>query len=124
MSQATHLFLDIPPEPDPEEPGLYWAARFTDALKTFRFLPDRLYENIDTTRTGEKISRADVCGDNNRNCPALTQKTYIIGKLKISKIYYRLNRNLSEDLISALLARLLSSLKLCFVINTSRSDIM
>jgi hexosaminidase len=47
MSHATHLYFDHPYEPDPEERGLYWAPRFIDTLKTFGFMPDHLYQNID-----------------------------------------------------------------------------
>ncbi|XP_061190125.1 uncharacterized protein LOC133197994 [Saccostrea echinata] len=79
MAQATHLYFDQPTEPDPEEPGLYWATRFTDAIKTFRFLPDRLYDNIDVKRTGEKITHLEVCGYKDINCPPLVNRSNIVG---------------------------------------------
>lgn len=88
MSQATHLFFDAPPEPDPEEPGLYWASRFTDTLKTFQFLPDRLYENIDTNRLGEPLTNTDVCGQKYERCPALTMRKNIIGELFANPYQY------------------------------------
>lgn len=88
MSQATHLYFDAPPEPDPEEPGLYWASRFTDTLKTFQFLPDRLYENIDTNRLGEPLTNTDVCGQKNERCPALTMRKNIIGELFANPYQY------------------------------------
>lgn len=78
MSQATHLYFDSPPEPDPEEPGLYWASRFIDIMKTFQFLPDRLYENIDANRFGEPLTNTDVCGQRNEQCPALIKRNNII----------------------------------------------
>lgn len=57
MSQGTHLYFDHPYEPDPEERGLYWACRFCDSRKTFTFMPDNLYANIDVKLTGEKLSK-------------------------------------------------------------------
>ncbi|XP_061190279.1 uncharacterized protein LOC133198156 [Saccostrea echinata] len=79
MSHATHFFFDQPQAPDPEESGLYWATRYTDAMKTFYFLPDRLYDNIHIKRSGERITKAEVCGDNNEKCPPLQNKENIIG---------------------------------------------
>ncbi|XP_062598807.1 uncharacterized protein LOC134260252 isoform X1 [Saccostrea cucullata] len=79
MSHATHFFFDQPQEPDPEESGLYWATRYTDAMKTFHFLPDRLYDNIQIKRSGETITKAEVCGENNKDCPPLQHKENIIG---------------------------------------------
>ena len=55
MSHATHLYFDHPYEPDPDERGLYWAPRFIDSYKTFGFMPDNLYENIDYSRGGQTI---------------------------------------------------------------------
>ena len=52
MSQATHLYFDMPQEPDPEERGQYWASRYTDTKKTFSFMPDYLYANSDVRRSG------------------------------------------------------------------------
>ena len=81
MSQATHLYFDHPYEPDPEERGLYWAARYTDTRKTFGFLPDALYENIDVKRSGEPLSKEDVCGANMSKCDPLLKPENIIGKI-------------------------------------------
>lgn len=80
MSQATHLYFDSPPEPDSEEPGLYWASRFIDTMKTFQFLPKRLFENIDANRFGEPLTNTDVCGQRNERCPALIKRNNIIGE--------------------------------------------
>lgn len=60
MSQATHLYFDHPYEPDPEERGLYWAARFIDTEKVFKFIPDDLYSNADCKLTGEPLSMKDI----------------------------------------------------------------
>ncbi|XP_029635231.1 N,N'-diacetylchitobiase [Octopus sinensis] len=60
MSQATHLYFDHPYEPDPEERGLYWAARFIDTEKVFKFIPDDLYANADYKLTGEPLSIDDI----------------------------------------------------------------
>ena len=80
MSHATHLYFDHPYEPDPEERGLYWATRFTDSYKTFRFMPDSLYENIDVSRAGKPLTREEVCGNNDHKCPALNSPENIAGK--------------------------------------------
>ena len=80
MSHGTHLYFDHPYEPDPEERGLYWATRFTDSVKTFGYLPDSLYENIDVTRMGVPLKKADVCGVNNEKCPALKIPENIVGE--------------------------------------------
>ncbi|KAL3851686.1 hypothetical protein ACJMK2_015413 [Sinanodonta woodiana] len=55
MSQGTHLYFDHPYEPDPEERGLYWAARYIDTHKTFSFMPDNIYANADVKLTGEGL---------------------------------------------------------------------
>lgn len=83
LSHATHLFFDQPQEPDPEEPGLYWATRFTDAMKAFHFLPDRLYDNIAEKRSGERLTKSEACGENMEKCPPLVNKNNIIGMLDI-----------------------------------------
>jgi hexosaminidase len=80
MSHGTHLYFDHPYEPDPEERGLYWATRFTDSVKIFGFLPDNLYENIDVTRMGVPLEKADVCGVNNEKCPVLEIPENIVGE--------------------------------------------
>ena len=52
LSHATHLYFDHPQEPDPEERGYYWATRYTDARKTFAYMPDDIYRNIDVSKSG------------------------------------------------------------------------
>ena len=56
LCPATHLYFDQPQEPDPEERGQYWASRFTDTMKSFSFMPDDLYANMDFERSGKPIS--------------------------------------------------------------------
>ena len=80
MSQGTHLYFDHPYEPDPEERGYYWATRFTDTRKVFGFMPDDLYANIDTERSGKVLTREDVCKDENQDCPALNKPDNVIGR--------------------------------------------
>lgn len=88
MSHATHLYFDHPYEPDPEERGLYWATRFADSYKTFGFMPDKLYENIDVTRMGEPLSKSDVCGNNNKTrCPDLLEPQNIVGSYVQNQVY-------------------------------------
>ena len=82
LSAATHLYFDQPQEPSPTERGFYWATRYTDTHKTFSFMPDHYYLNIDIKRSGEKITLADVCAfDNNNGCPALEKPENVIGKI-------------------------------------------
>ena len=91
MSHATHLYFDHPQEPDPEERGLYWATRFTDAWKLYGYLPDSVYDNIAEMRTGQPITKEDVeiCGKNMEKCQPLTEPDNILGMC--SDIYNALN---------------------------------
>ncbi|KAK3609931.1 hypothetical protein CHS0354_011761 [Potamilus streckersoni] len=79
LSFATHLYFDHPYEPDPEERGLYWAPRFTDTKKTFGFIPDRIYDNIDMERSGKPLTKADVCGEQMEKCDPLDHPENILG---------------------------------------------
>lgn len=79
MSHATHLYFDHPHEPDPEERGLYWATRFTNTRKTFSFMPDSMYDNIDVKRSGEPLTAKDVCGADFSKCVPLLKEENIIG---------------------------------------------
>ena len=80
MSQGTDLYFDHPYEPDPMERGLYWATRFTDTRKTFGFLPDSLYDNIDVERSGKPLTKEDVCEADFSKCDTLEKKENIIGE--------------------------------------------
>lgn len=59
MTQASHLYFDHPYEPDPEERGTYWATRYTDTRKAFGFMPEHLYDSLETDGNG--ISTAAYC---------------------------------------------------------------
>ncbi|XP_068706342.1 beta-hexosaminidase-like isoform X2 [Montipora foliosa] len=78
MSQATHLYFDQPYEPDPEERGYYWATRFTDTRKVFGFMPDDLFANIETERSGEPLTREELCKTQGE-CPDLVKKKNVVG---------------------------------------------
>ncbi|KAL4239994.1 hypothetical protein ACF0H5_000789 [Mactra antiquata] len=79
LAQATNVYFDHPQEPDPEERGLYWATRFTDTMKVLKFLPDKLYDNIFEERSGKRLTKHDVCGDNMEKCDELKKPDNIIG---------------------------------------------
>lgn len=59
MTQASHLYFDHPYEPDPEERGLYWATRYTDTRKAFGFMPEHLYDSLESDGNGMPIN--DFC---------------------------------------------------------------
>ncbi|XP_055867811.1 uncharacterized protein LOC106064614 [Biomphalaria glabrata] len=79
LAPVTSLYLDHPQEPSPEESGFYWGTRYTDAFKTFSFMPDDYYKNIDMKRSGEPITTKEVCNDDNSGCPPLKRPENIIG---------------------------------------------
>nr|KAG5707256.1 hypothetical protein BaRGS_000030 [Batillaria attramentaria] len=79
MSHGTSMYFDHPYEPHPEERGYYWATRFTDTQKTFGFMPMAYYENIEERRSGEPLTREEVCGMNDENCPPLEKAGNIVG---------------------------------------------
>ncbi|KAL8594715.1 hypothetical protein ACOMHN_051661 [Nucella lapillus] len=79
MAQATHLYLDHPYEPDPEERGLYWATRFTSTRKSFSFMPSDLYANADVSRSGDPVKQEDLCGKDGESCVPLTKPQNIAG---------------------------------------------
>lgn len=49
VSNPDYLYLDMPYEVNAEEPGYYWATRFSDEQKIFRFTPDNLPQNAETS---------------------------------------------------------------------------
>ncbi|XP_029633571.1 beta-hexosaminidase-like isoform X1 [Octopus sinensis] len=79
MSQATHLYFDHPYEPDPEEPGYYWATRFTDTRKTFGFMPENIYGNAKVARSGEPITKEQLCGKEGKTCVKLKKFENLAG---------------------------------------------
>ncbi len=58
VSSPDYLYLDMPYEVDPQEPGYYWATRFSDEQKIFTFSPDNLPMNAETStdRDGKVFS--------------------------------------------------------------------
>lgn len=77
MPLATYLYFDQAQEPDPEERGLYWAARFIDTKRVFSLLPDDIYANLDYDSFGNKINLDDIC--NGKPCPRSSKTDNIIG---------------------------------------------
>lgn len=55
VSNPDYLYLDMPYEVNAIEPGYYWATRYSDEQKIFRFTPDNLPQNaeISTDRDGQ-----------------------------------------------------------------------
>jgi len=82
MTQASHLYFDHPYEPDPEERGLYWATRYTDTRKAFGFMPEHLYDSIETNGDGQVI--ADYCSEAG-NCVPPQKLDNIIGECEVVK---------------------------------------
>ena len=77
LSPGTHLYFDHPHEAHPDERGYYWATRYAGIDKVFGFMPDDLYANADTTRSGAPIT--DLAALVGRPLPALTQPQNILG---------------------------------------------
>jgi hexosaminidase len=78
LGHATHLYFDMPYEPDPEERGFYWATRFTDTKKTFGYMPDSVYDNAKEDRFGNPLDKDELCEKQN-SCPTLLKKSNIVG---------------------------------------------
>lgn len=77
LSPGTHLYFDHPHEAHPQERGYYWATRYTGIDTVFGFLPDNLYANAKTTRSGEPINDLErLLG---RALPALKQPQNMLG---------------------------------------------
>jgi hexosaminidase len=77
LSPGTHLYFDHPHEANPAERGYYWATRFSSIDKVFGFMPDNLYANADTTRSGALITDLEELVG--REMPALKQAENILG---------------------------------------------
>ncbi|XP_012935526.1 beta-hexosaminidase [Aplysia californica] len=75
VTPATNFYFDHPYEPDPEERGLYWATRYTNTKKVFKTMPENLYRNADTYRSGKPITICDKASD----CPPLRNPDNIEG---------------------------------------------
>ena len=76
---ATHLYLDFPYEPDPEERGLYWATRYSDTKKIFDFMPDDIFANADVNKLGQPINITKLC--EMYSCPKTINSSNVIGTL-------------------------------------------
>lgn len=55
--------------------------RFTDTYKVFSYRPDSLYDNIDVKRSGEPLSRVDVCGPDDVKCDPLLRPENVKGNI-------------------------------------------
>lgn len=77
LSPGTHLYFDHPHEANPEERGYYWATRFSSIDKVFSFMPDNLYANADTTRSGALITDLEALVG--REMPAVQEADNILG---------------------------------------------
>ncbi|MDX3775677.1 family 20 glycosylhydrolase [Chromatiaceae bacterium AAb-1] len=77
LSAGTHLYFDHPHEAHPAERGYYWASRYTGIDKVFGFMPDNLYANAKTTRSGAAI--ADLEALVGRALPKLEQPQNLLG---------------------------------------------
>ena len=78
LGHATHVYFDMPYEPDPEERGYYWATRYTNTKKTFGYMPDSVYDNAKEDRFGKPLSKEKLCKERN-SCPPLVKKSNIVG---------------------------------------------
>ena len=78
LAMATHLYLDFPYEPDPEEMGLYWATRYVSTKKIFGFMPDDIFANADVDKMGKPIDMSTFC--QKFSCPKTTNTNNVIGK--------------------------------------------
>lgn len=83
---ATHLYLDFPYEPDPEEMGLYWATRYIDTRKIFSFMPDNIFANADVNKMGEPLDMTKLC--EMHSCPKTVNTTNVIGNVIYSSLAY------------------------------------
>ena len=57
LAPATHTYLDMAIDPDPNSRGLMWATRYSDLWKTFSFRPMHMNNNGLWSINGEKIDR-------------------------------------------------------------------
>ena len=57
LAPATHTYLDMAIDADPNSRGLMWATRYSDLWKTFSFRPMHMNNNGLWSINGEKIDR-------------------------------------------------------------------
>ena len=80
MATGAHTYFDHPADASVNEPGFYWAARFTDLIKIFSYRPFHFYNNADYHINGQVCTKETVCPPNNSvRCPVLTKPENIIG---------------------------------------------
>ena len=83
LSYGTHLYLDHPQEPDPEERGLYWAARYIDTERIYKLISNNIYaaEEVDLWGNQQKYDykTAFEVEENTK----LKKKENIIGKFNV-----------------------------------------
>ena len=50
QSHPDYLYFDFPQEVHPKERGYYWATRYTDSQKIFKYSPNNLPQNAETSK--------------------------------------------------------------------------
>ncbi|XP_052788332.1 uncharacterized protein LOC128223112 [Mya arenaria] len=105
LTPGTNLYFDHPQEPGPEERGLYWATRFTDTKKVLKFMPEAFYDNIFEDRSGNPLSKEDICGEDLSKCTPLEKPGNIIG---IQGALWSETVRTSEDMDFMIFPRLLA----------------
>ena len=58
MATGAHTYFDHPADASVNEPGFYWATRFTDLVKIFSYRPFHFYNNADYSVSGHQYTRA------------------------------------------------------------------
>ena len=79
ISYSSHLYLDHPQEPDPEERGLYWSTRFIDTQKIYKMISNNIYAAEEVNSWGEK----NVYNHKDPDQVPLTATENIIGKERV-----------------------------------------
>lgn len=62
--------------------------RYLDTFKVFNIRPDHLYNNIDVKRSGEPLTRQDVCGVDDVNCDPLLRPENVKGRQRMKMLLY------------------------------------
>ena len=55
------MYFDHPYEPDPDDRGYYWATRAIDTKRTFSYIAESVYDNIEIGLMGNKITKSEIC---------------------------------------------------------------
>ncbi|MCM2679037.1 family 20 glycosylhydrolase [Echinimonas agarilytica] len=66
LTSPDFLYFDMPNEVHPNEPGYYWATRYSDAFKVFSYTPSNLAQSaeLNTDRDGRSFSATTPAGVN------------------------------------------------------------